>query len=390
MTTLAARTQDSPETTQRLGRLDAVIEQSIAPEAVVVDSSSRFPTAGIKALADADLGGLLMPRELGGQECSMEVYGEAVARIAAACGATSTVYMTQMHCAHPLRLQANEEQQRRWIPRLCSGEAIGAIALTEPEAGSDVASMRTTARLDGDHYVVNGSKIFISNGDVADVIVLFASVDAALGKDGITAFVVETANLTGLTAGQPMKKLGQKGASTVELTFEECRIPQSARIGAVGEGYPLLLQSVLTSRISAAAQGVGFAAGAFDATVAHLDGLGLLSSKNREAQDIQFELARIRAAIVAGRAMLHDAAQVVDIGEGDPTPAVSMAKMHCTTLGMEVATRCLELLGPEADSVELGVERRFRDAKIAEIYDGTNQVQSMLVARDLRLTSVAG
>lgn len=366
-----------------LATVEKIVADVVAPNAAKTDERGVFPAEQIAALAAAGVGGLLMPESLGGQESSTATYAESLAVISAACGATSTVWMTQMHCAHPIHLLGREDQQLAWIPRLCSGEAIGAIALTEPEAGSDVASMRTLARRDGDDYLVNGEKTFISNGDTADVIVLFATVDSKLGKDGITAFLVDTASVEGLRVGAPMKKLGQKGASTVTLSFEDCRIPASSRIGDDGEGYALLLRSVSKSRISAAAQGVGFAEGAFAATVTFCAEQGLLSSRARHAQDLQFELARLRAEITAARAMLLEVCELVDACAEDPMAEVSMAKLHCTALGVTVSSTCVELLGEDGDRRDLGVERRLRDAKITEIYDGTNQVQSMLIAREI-------
>ena len=367
--------------------VEAVVERTIRPNAAAVDQDSVFPSEAIADLAAQGLGVMLMPRSLGGAETSSSTYAESLARISAACGATSTVYMTQMHCAHPIHLQGSPEQVETWIPRLCDGSAIGAIALTEPSAGSDVGTMRTLARRDGDDYVINGEKTFISNGDRADVIVLFASVDLAGGKDAVTAFLLDTETLEGFEAGPPMKKLGQKGASTVTLAFTDCRIPASARLGEEGEGYALLLRSVVRSRISAAAQGIGFAQGAFDAVVAWASERDLLLSSTASAQDLQFELARIRGEITAARAMLLSVCDQVDTSPEEPVAEVSLAKMHCTTLGTQVAATCVELLGPDGDLVAAGVERRLRDAKIAEIYDGTNQIQSMLVARDIRLNA---
>jgi alkylation response protein AidB-like acyl-CoA dehydrogenase len=371
----------------RLEALTRVLRDTVEPAAAEVDQKHLFPQESVKALADAGLGCLPLPTEFGGQDARTSEYADTVARVAAACGSTSTVYMTQLHAAHPIHLQGNAEQHRRWLPAISSAEAIGAIALTEPDAGSDVAAMRTVARRDGGDYVVNGSKIFISNGDLADVVVLFASTDLSLGKDGITAFLIDTKAVSGFEAGKPMQKLGQRGASTVELSFDNCRIPAEARLGDEGQGYPLLLKSVQKSRISAAAQGVGFATGAFDATVQYCVERDLLSARTRAAQDLQFELAALRAEIFAARAMLDRVSDIVDDGEGDPTFEVSMAKLHCTALGVRVANRCVELLGEDGDRVDIGVERRLRDAKITEIYDGTNQVQSMLVARNIRIAA---
>jgi alkylation response protein AidB-like acyl-CoA dehydrogenase len=382
--TSAADLALSPDRATVLTALDTVIAETVRPAAPTVDRESTFPAASIQALAQAGLGGLLMPTSLGGRATSTATYAEALARISAACGSTSTVYMTQMHCAHPIHLQGRPEQGDAWIRAICSGEAIGAIALTEPEAGSDVAAMRTTARRDGDAYVVNGEKTFISNGDVADVIVLFATVDPRMGRGGITAFLVDTANVSGLQVGQPMKKLGQKGASTVTLSFSDCRLRADARLGDEGEGYPLLLRSVTKSRISAAAQGIGFAQGSFDAVVRYCAERDLLSAGTRSAQDLQFELARLRAEIAAGRSLLMEVCDLVDASYEDPTAEVAMAKLHCTALGVRVSAACAELLGDDGDRDDIGAERRLRDAKITEIYDGTNQVQSMLVARDIR------
>jgi len=373
-----------------LERLDEVIDEVIRPQAVDVDRKHLFPRDAVRALGDAGLGILLMPSELGGGGAPTAVYAEALARVSAACGSTSTVYMTQMHCAHPLHLQGSAAQQERWIPALCSGEAIGAIALTEPSAGSDVASMRTVARRSGDSYVIRGGKTFISNGNEADIVVLFASVDLAAGKDGITAFAVETRDLAGFTAGAPMRKLGQRGASTVELAFDNCRVPAEARMGAEGAGYPLLLGSVTKSRISAAAQGVGFAQGAYQATVHRFHELGRLSSASRADQDLQFALAAMRARILAARALLHGVCELADGGGDEPTVEVSMAKLHCTALGVQVAAECVELLGEDGDDPDLAPERHLRDAKIAEIYDGTSQVQGMLIARDIRRSAGGG
>ena len=370
--------------------VEAVIDRTIRRLATTVDQEAAFPAEAISDLAREGLGVMLMPRELGGAATSTATYAEALARISAECGATSTVYMTQMHCAHPIHLQGSAEQVEKWVPRLCAGTAVGAIALTEPSAGSDVATMRTLARRDGESYVVSGEKTFISNGDRADVVVLFASVDLAKGRDGVTAFLLETEALEGFEVGRPMKKLGQKGASTVTLALQDCRIPASSRLGAEGEGYPLLLQSVTRSRISAAAQGLGFAEGAYDATVTWASDRGLLSSRASAAQDLQFDLARLRGEITAARAMLLSVCDIVDSSPEEPVAEVSLVKMHCTTLGTRVSADCVELLGLDGDRVSLGVERRLRDAKIAEIYDGTNQIQSMLVARDISSAAKAG
>lgn len=376
--------------TDLLDRVASVVETVVRPSAVEHDQSGAFPEAAIRAFGAADAGGIFMPRDLGGQGGTMQDYAQAMTLIASACGATSTVYMTQMHCAHPIHSNGTPEQIERWVRPLSSGEAIGAIALTEPSAGSDVATMTTTARKVEGGYEITGAKTFISNGDRADVIVLFTTVDRSLGKDGITAFLIDTKQAEGFTPGVPMKKLGQKAASTVELTFEKCFVPDSAVLGEVGSGYQILLDSVLTSRISAAAQGVGFAAGALEATCAALGGKGLLSSRAREWQDVQFFLSRLYAEVSAGRALLERTAGLVDAGDPEAGIQVSVAKLYCTDLGVRVSSQCLRVLGELGDDKQLGVERSLRDAKITQIYDGTNQVQAMLIGRALRTPGLAG
>jgi hypothetical protein len=366
-----------------------VVAAEVAPRAARLDATSEFPGEGYQALAAAEVAGLLIPKRWGGRDVSTVTYAAAIEEISAACGATSTVYMTQMHCAHPIRLAGTDAQRERFVPALCRGEAYGAIAVSEPEAGSDVASMATVARRDGDSYVLSGQKIFISTGDRADVVVLFATVDGSRGRHGITAFLVERGT-PGFSTGQPMHKLGQRGASTVELFLSDCRIPAANRLGGEGEGYPLSIRSVMKSRISASAQGVGFARGAYERTVAHLGAQGMLASSRRDAQDVQFALAGMRSRIAAARAMLHATSALVDVSDTDPAAEVAMVKLHCTDLAVEIAAEAVELLGEDGDRVDLGVERMLRDAKVTQIYDGTNQVQRMLIARDIRLRHELG
>ena len=242
--------------------VDAVIDRTIRPHAAAVDRRSEFPAEAIADLASDGLGMMLMPEVARGRGDEHLDVRRGARADRAECGATSTVYMTQMHCAHPIHLQGIIRDRWRRGSRACAtATAVGAIALTEPSAGSDVGTMRTLARLDGDEYVINGEKTFISNGDRADVIVLFASVDLAEARTQSPRSSSRPTSLEGLEVGAPMKKLGQQGASTVTLAMQDCRVPVSARMGDEGEGYPLLLRSVVRSRISAAAQGLGFRAG---------------------------------------------------------------------------------------------------------------------------------
>jgi alkylation response protein AidB-like acyl-CoA dehydrogenase len=358
-----------------------VVAKHVAPRAADVDRLARFPHESYQALATRGLAAIPLPERVGGAGLSMAAYAACMEEITAACGSTSTVYMTQLHCAHPIMLAGTPEQQQRLVPPLCRGEAYGSLALTEPGAGSDLARMRTVARRSDGGYLISGAKTFISTGDLASVVVLFATIDPSLGRKGITAFALER-DRDKFHAGPPMKKLGLRGSSTCELFLDDCWVPESARLGEEGSGFDLSMGAVLTSRISAAAQGIGYARAAWEAAcrwVARNQSLDLA-----EFQDVQFTLAGMRAEIAAARSLLHTVARHVDSEAADATVEVSMAKLHCTALGVSTASAAVELLGRDGDLVELGLERVLRDAKVAEIYDGTNQIQRMLIARDLR------
>ncbi|HEX6666370.1 MAG TPA: acyl-CoA dehydrogenase family protein [Solirubrobacterales bacterium] len=361
-----------------------VVRREVAPRALGVDAESAFPEQGFKALADAELAGLLVPAEFGGQGASTLAYALAVEEIASACGSTSTVYMTQMHCAYPILLHGTDEQRQRFLPDLAAGRIYGAIAVTEPEVGSDAAAMKTRAERTGDEYRIDGTKTFITSGDRAGVIVVWATLDPGAGRDGITAFLVE-GDRPGLATGAVLEKLGMKGSSTAELFFEDCRVPLANRLGEEREGYALTVRSVVKSRISAAAQGAGFARAAYERAAAWAHERGLLSGARRDAQDLQFAIADLRMRATAARGLLYLTARLVDDHSADPVAEVSAAKAFCTDTAVGVAERAVALLGEDGDRKDLELERILRDAKVTQIYDGTNQIQRLLIARDTRL-----
>jgi alkylation response protein AidB-like acyl-CoA dehydrogenase len=292
--------------------------------------------------------------------------------------------MTQMHCAYPILLHGTDEQRQRFLPDLAAGRIYGAIAVTEPEVGSDAAAMKTRAERVGDEYRIDGTKTFITSGDRAGVIVVWATLEASAGRDGITAFLVE-GERPGLSTGAVLEKLGMKGSSTAELFFEDCRVPLANRLGSEREGFALTVRSVVKSRISAAAQGAGFARAAYERAAAWAHEQGLLSGARRDAQDLQFAIADLRMRATAARGLLYLTARLVDDHSADPIADVSAAKAFCTDTAVAVAERAVALLGAEGDRKDLELERILRDAKVTQIYDGTNQIQRLLIARDTRL-----
>jgi alkylation response protein AidB-like acyl-CoA dehydrogenase len=356
-----------------------VVAAEVAPRAATADADHTFVHDSYQALASAGLVGLVFPRELGGTGDSHVSYAVAMEEITAGCAATSLVYMTQTHAAYPILLAGSVELARRHIPGLLSGDRYGSMAITEPDAGSDVAALRSLAMPGPDGYVLRGSKTFITTGDRADVIVCFASVDRSRRRDGITAFVLDGA-APGLTRGAPLRKLGMHGSTTSELFFDDVRIPVSDRLGDDGDGWRIVMSSVVKSRISAAAQGVGLARGAYLhalTTLREVHGASL-------PDDIGSALAGLRSRLLQGRLLLLAVARQVDEHRSPDVSQIALMKQACTDLGWSVARDAARLLGPYGDLASVAVERHLRDAKVTQIYDGTNEVQRLLVARDTR------
>jgi alkylation response protein AidB-like acyl-CoA dehydrogenase len=351
----------------------------VAPVAAELDDTKTFAHASYQAFAKAGLAGLLFPKDLGGSGDSTVAYAAAMEEICAACPATSLVYMTQTHAAYPILVGGSPELAERHIPGLLDGSVYGSLAITEPNAGSDVSSLRTTAHPDGDSYRINGSKTFITTGDKAGVIICFATTDRTARRDGVSAFVVD-GDSAGVSRGAPLMKMGMHGSSTAELFFDEVTVPLGNRLGAEGSGWRIVMSAVIKSRISAAAQGVGIARGAY----AHA--LAELTRRHGPMLPPQLasSLAELRGRMLQARLLLLTTAAQVDVDAGSTalTGAISMMKQQCTDAGVTVAAGCVRLLGADGDRRDLGVERYLRDAKVTQIYDGTNEIQRMLIGRD--------
>jgi alkylation response protein AidB-like acyl-CoA dehydrogenase len=358
-------------------RTRVVAAETIAPGAAEADAAHAFPHESVKALSTAGLGGILFPEHLGGTNQSNVAYAIAMEEITAACPSTSLIFMTQMHAAYPIFQTGTEDQQRRYIPGLITAEAYGSIAITEPDAGSDVAGMTTVAKPVDGGWLLNGQKTFITTGDRADVISCFATVDRSAGREGITAFIVE-GTAEGVTRGKPFDKLGMHGSSTAELYFDNAFVPTENLIGEEGKGWSIVMNSVGKTRISAAAQGVGLARGTYLRTLAalrHLHGPKL-------PDEVLFALGEMRGRILQGRLLLVATARSADAEHSITAGQIGVMKQSCTDLGYRTAIECMRLLGPHGDNRRYGVERLARDAKVTQIYDGTNEIQRLLIGRE--------
>ncbi|WP_033288973.1 acyl-CoA dehydrogenase family protein [Amycolatopsis jejuensis] len=352
-----------------------IVAHEVAPRAAHADRTHEFVHDSYQALAGFT--GLIFPKHLGGTGDTHVAYAAAMEEITAGCAATSLVFMTQMHAAYPIMLAGSAELAERYIPGLLAGTAYGALGITEPGAGSDVASLRSIAAPIDGGYRLNGSKTFITTGDKADVIVCFATVDRSLGRKGVTAFVLD-GSWNGLSRGKPLAKMGMHGSSTAELFFDGVHIPADHRLGDEGGGWQVVMNSVIKSRISAAAQGVGLARAAYGHTLRALTQL----HGPKLPDEAAFALATLRGKLLQGRLLLLGVAREVDRSKSPDAGQIAIMKQTCTDLGFDTAREAMRILGPYGDLVDVGVERCLRDAKVTQIYDGTNEVQRLLIARD--------
>ena len=307
-----------------------------------------------------------------------------VEELAKVCGTTSVIVSAHTSlCADPILTYGTEEQKKKYLPKLASGEYIGAFGLTEPGAGTDAQGVQTKAVLDGDEWVLNGSKCFITNGEVADVYIIIAYTDIIEGKKGrkikkFSAFIVEKGT-PGFTFGTKEKKMGIRGSSTYELIFEDCRIPKDALLGPEGKGFPIAMHTLDGGRIGIAAQALGIAEGALDATIAYVKERKQFGRTIAQQQNTQFQLADMAAKIDAAKFLVYRAAMAKATQKVYSVEAAK-AKLFAAETAMDVTTRCVQLFGGYGYIREYDVERMMRDAKITEIYEGTSEVQRMVIS----------
>lgn len=357
-------------------------ETEIKPIAGEIDEEERFPVEHIAKLAKVGMLGIPFPKEYGGQGADNIAYAMAVEELGRVCGTTSVIVSAHTSLgAWPIYAFGTEEQKREFLIPLAKGEKLGAFGLTEPNAGTDAGGQQTTAVLDGDEYVLNGNKIFITNGGQADIYIIIAMTDKSKGTRGITAFIVEKGT-PGFTFGKKEKKMGIRASATCELIFENCRIPKKNQLGGIGAGFKVAMQTLDGGRIGIASQALGLAQGALDETIRYVKERKQFGRALEKFQNTQFTLAEMDAKVQAARLLIYKAASCKDQGMPYSVDA-ARAKLCASEVAMEVTTKAVQLHGGYGYIREYPIERMMRDAKITEIYEGTSEVQKMVIAGSL-------
>jgi alkylation response protein AidB-like acyl-CoA dehydrogenase len=359
-----------------------VARDRIAPHAAHVDETESYPEASIRAIVEAGLMAIWVPEAYGGTDMGCLALALVAEEIAVACAATATQFVDQPLGGLPILLAGTEAQKERYLPGLASGALLAAYSLSEPGAGSDAAGLRTTAVRRGDHYVLNGSKQWCTNGDHADVICVFATVDPAKRAKGVTAFLIEP-SFPGFSVGKKEKKMGIRGSPTVALHFTDCVVPEEQRLGAEGDGFKIAMQTLDITRPATGSMAVGIGQAALDAAVAYAKERRQFGQPIAAFQGIQFMLADMAMQVHAARLMVHHAARQVDAGIRANTYEASMAKCWAGDAAMKVTTDAVQIFGGYGYTREFPVERFMRDAKIMQIYEGTNQIQRLIIAKEL-------
>jgi alkylation response protein AidB-like acyl-CoA dehydrogenase len=357
-------------------------ESEIRPIAVEIDRDARFPHETVKRMGELGLMGIAVPERWGGAGSDMVAYVVAVEEIARVC-ASHAVVMSVNNSLYgsPVLALGTDVQRERFLKPVASGQAHGCFALTEPQAGSDARNQATLARRDGEHYVITGRKMFITNGREASFALVFAQTDVAAEKRGITAFIVEKGT-PGFAVSKTEDKLGIRASDTAELVFDECRVPASHRIGAEGEGFKIALATLDGGRIGIAAQAVGIAAGAYARSVAYARERKAFGVAIGQHQMVQWMLADMATTVDGARLLTLKAAALKDAGR-PYTLAAAMAKLFAAETAMKVTTDAVQVHGGYGYIRETEIERYFRDAKITQIYEGTSQIQKLVIAREV-------
>ncbi|EEU03482.1 acyl-CoA dehydrogenase, C-terminal domain protein [Eubacterium saphenum ATCC 49989] len=352
--------------------------EEVEPLAADIDQEHRFPEETVEKMAKYGLLGVPFPTKYGGAGGDSVSYAITVEELSKKCASTGVICSAHTSlCCWPIFKWGNEDQKMKYLPDLLSGKKLGAFGLTEPNAGTDAAGQQTRAEQDGDFWVLNGAKVFITNGGYADVFVVMAMTDKSKGTKGITAFIVEKGD-EGFSIGKTEDKMGICASSTTELIFQNCKIPKDRMLGGLGKGFKVAMSTLDGGRIGIASQALGIAQGALDVTVEYMKSRKQFGKKLSQMQALQFEVADLATRIEAARLLVYQAADMKE--RGLPYSKQSaMAKLFAAETAMHVTTKCVQLHGGYGYTKDYPVERMMRDAKITEIYEGTSEVQKIVI-----------
>lgn len=354
-------------------------ETEVKPLAQEVDETERFPQETVDKMKKLGFMGIPIPKEYGGQGCDTLTYVICVEELSKVCGTTGVIVSAHTSLgSDPIKNFGTPEQKEKYLRKLASGEYLGAFALTEPNAGTDSSAQQSKAVLEGDHYILNGSKIFITNGGKADTYVVFAMTDRSKGTKGISGFIIEK-GFPGFSIGTKEKKMGIRGSSTTELIFENCIVPKENLLGAEGKGFGIAMQTLDGGRIGIAAQALGIAEGAYEETIKYVKERKQFGRPLAKFQNTQFQIADMATKIKAAQLLVYRAAMAKDAQKRFSEEA-AMAKLYAAEVAMEITTKAVQLHGGYGYTREYPVERMMRDAKITEIYEGTSEVQRMVIS----------
>jgi len=362
--------------------IQEIAREQVAPRAAEIDHTSQFPWDMKELLAQQDILAMPFPSEYGGIEASELAVVMAIEELARNCATTSLILAVQQLGSLPIILAGNDEQKRKYLPKLASGEWLAAFGLTEAGSGSDAAAMQTFAVRKGDTYILNGSKRFITNGGLAQVNSIFAITDPEVGTRGISAFIVEK-DFPGFSVGRIEEKMGIKGSQTAELIFTDCEVPAENLLGREGDGFKFAMMTLDRTRPGVAAQAVGISQGALDLALSYAKQRIQFKKPIADNQGIQFMLADMATKVEAARLLVYNAAEMIDRGEPNFGKYSAMAKLYASDIAMEVTGDAVQILGGYGYMKEYPAERMMRDAKITQIYEGTNQIQRVVIARSL-------
>ena len=359
-------------------------ENEVKPIAAETDRTAQYPAETIDQLFKYGVMGMCVPKEYGGAGADVLSVALAVEELSKYCASTGDIVATHNGlCCDPILANGTEEQKQKYLPMLTTDRHVGAFALTEPNAGSDASKGQTVARLEGDHYVLNGSKIFITNGYVADIFVVFAMTDKSKGNHGISAFIVEK-SFPGFSVGKHEVKMGLHGSPTAEIVFQDCIVPKENLLGQEGKGFKIAMQTLDGGRIGIAAQALGIAEGAMQEAIDYTKARVQFGKPISKFQNTQFVLADMAVGCEAGRFLIYDAAEKKQNGVRY-TKEAAMAKLFCSEHANKTVTKALQALGGYGYTNDYPLERMMRDAKITEIYEGTSEVQRIVISGNMDL-----